>query len=45
MTDPGKTSKKGDLTLVKEDGQYKTVRKEEITANMVATFLLSCQYV
>ena len=29
-TDPGKTSKKGRLVLVKEDGVFKTVRKEEM---------------
>ncbi len=35
MTDPGKTSKKGDITLVKEDGKYKTVRLEEMTPKQV----------
>lgn len=35
VTDPGKASKKGDVTLVKEAGQYKTVRREDLTESMV----------
>ncbi len=36
VTDPGKVSKKGDITLVKEAGQFKTVRAEEINQQQVA---------
>ena len=45
ITDPGKTSKKGDITLVKdEEGKYKTVRKEEVTDKMVRFFYLRFIY-
>ncbi len=35
VTDPGKKSKAGDLTLVKENGNYSTVKKEDMTSSQV----------
>ena len=32
MTDPGKRSKSGDLTLVLEDVVYKTIKREDLKA-------------
>ncbi len=36
VTDPGKKSKKGDITLVKDGGRYKTVRIEEMQPGQVS---------
>ena len=30
MTDPGKKSKAGDLTLVLEDGVYRTIKRDDL---------------
>ena len=42
MTDPGKKSKSGDLTLVSEGGVYKTLKRENLkqgqTEQLVTVF-------
>ena len=42
MTDPGKKSKSGDLTLVLEGGVYKTIKRESLkqgqTEKLVTVF-------
>ena len=42
VTDPGKKSKAGDLTLVLEDGVYKTIKREDLkvgqTEQLVTVF-------
>ena len=42
VTDPGKRSKSGDLTLVLEDGIYKTIKRENLregqTEQLVTVF-------
>ena len=34
VTDPGKRSKSGDLTLILEDGVYKTIKREDLKAGL-----------
>ena len=45
-TDPGKTSKRGRLVLVKEDGVFRTVRQEQMGPGqedeLVTVFRFTC---